>query len=397
MSLSSLLLLSNMMTAAASDIPVISNTMTDLTYDANNRLSSYYLVFPEADIANNCPSIKTDHYGVQVTALKMDSPAMAQVFPEYDESILCHAAILERGAQKEYAGYPMPHKIYNGPANNYKEFDAWFSEHGVKLEVCLMNYSDKTHPLHNYWIPDDGREPQFNQELKYGERNTRCFFSFLGHKFQVQHSQTKQVLAEFTIEFPLLLGIGKSESHGQVYQEGEFDNQIRSTLRNEWTKKDMPKRTFSPLGFAKGRLPNDVFAAMGAFYYNNQYHKTNEEWKGKGVFVNWWETDVFMIQIPWKMKDKWQQRLVDLVNEWSGIKVEQTVMYGLRQYEEGARLLTHVDRLNTHVLSLIVNVAQGGLEEDWPVEVFDHNGRLHEVIMEPGGEYCDERSEEHLA
>ena len=40
--------------------------------------------------------------------------------------------------------------------------------------------------------------------------------------------------------------------------------------------------------------------------------------------------------------------------------------------------------LNTHVLSLIVNMAQGGLEKDWPVEVFDHNGRLHEVIMEPG-------------
>lgn len=59
-------------------------------------------------------------------------------------------------------------------------------------------------------------------------------------------------------------------------------------------------------------------------------------------------------------------------------------MYGLRRYEEGARLLTHVDRLSTHAVSLIVNVAQGRLAEPWPVEVFDHAGRLHEVLMAPG-------------
>lgn len=59
-------------------------------------------------------------------------------------------------------------------------------------------------------------------------------------------------------------------------------------------------------------------------------------------------------------------------------------MYGLRRYEEGARLLTHVDRISTHAVSLIVNVAQSNLTEPWPVEVFDHADRLHEVIMAPG-------------
>jgi prolyl 4-hydroxylase len=54
------------------------------------------------------------------------------------------------------------------------------------------------------------------------------------------------------------------------------------------------------------------------------------------------------------------------------------------QYQEGARLLTHVDRLATHAVSLIVNVAQGNLDEPWPVEVYDHADRLHEIVMEPG-------------
>ena len=109
-----------------------------------------------------------------------------------------------------------------------------------------------------------------------------------------------------------------------------------------------------------------------------------EEWEGKGVFVNWWESDVYVIQIPWGLKEIWQGRLRELVEAWAGEPVEQTVMYGLRQYESGARLLTHVDRHVTHAVSLIVNVAQGNLTEPWPVEVQDHADRVHEVVMEPG-------------
>ena len=84
------------------------------------------------------------------------------------------------------------------------------------------------------------------------------------------------------------------------------------------------------------------------------------------------------------MKHIWQERLKELVSLWAGVEVEQTSMYGLRQYETGARLLSHVDRLPTHAVSLIVNVAQDNLSQPWPVEVFDHADRLHEITMDPG-------------
>lgn len=93
---------------------------------------------------------------------------------------------------------------------------------------------------------------------------------------------------------------------------------------------------------------------------------------------------VYFIQIPWEMKKVVQLRLLEMVEKWAGEPVEETVMYGLRQYVEGARLLTHVDRHSTHAVSLIVNVAQGNLTEPWPVEVQDHADRLHEVVMQPG-------------
>ena len=82
--------------------------------------------------------------------------------------------------------------------------------------------------------------------------------------------------------------------------------------------------------------------------------------------------------------DVGQGRLKDVVQEWVGVPIEQTDMYGVRRYETGARLLTHVDRITTHAVSLIVNIAQGNLTAPWTVEVYDHANRLHEVVMEPG-------------
>ena len=186
-----------------------------------------------------------------------------------------------------------------------------------------------------------------------------------------------------TIAYATTIALGESPPSDDSTQHN-FDTEIQSTLHNEWTRHKRVTRTFSPLGFQKGRLPADIFASMSAFYYNNRLYKVREEWGGKGLFVNWWEAQCSFIQIPWELKRIWQGRLRELVQAWAGVPVEQTDMYGLRQYEQGARLLTHVDREATHAVSLIVNVAQGNLTEPWPVEVQDHADRLHEVIMEPG-------------
>ena len=85
-----------------------------------------------------------------------------------------------------------------------------------------------------------------------------------------------------------------------------------------------------------------------------------EEWSsgGKGYFVNWWEVTPYMIGIPWNLKRYWQSRLREMVEAWIGgnIPLENTDIYGIRRYEDGARLLTHVDRESTHAVSMIINV-----------------------------------------
>jgi len=243
-----------------------------------------------------------------------------------------------------------------------------------------MNYHSET-PIKMFWVNPQGVESPHG-EIRYAERNTKCIDSFLGHRFVFKDGETDEVLLDETIKHTLMRGIGNSPDYTGL--DRDFEGEIERTLTREWTRHERVERTCSPLGFKKGRLPDDVFASIGAFYYNNRDNRVREEWSGKGVFVNWWEVDVYFVQIPWKLKGHWQKRLLELVEDWVGVELEQTDMYGLRRYEESARLLTHVDRETTHAFSLIVNIDQGNLSEPWAVEVHDHADRLHEVTMQPG-------------
>jgi hypothetical protein len=102
------------------------------------------------------------------------------------------------------------------------------------------------------------------------------------------------------------------------------------------------------------------------------------------ILVNWWQSESWLMTMPPHMKRYWQSRLKDLVEGWVGVPLELTDIYGMRQYEEGARLLMHVDRISTHAASLIINVHQEGMQTPWPVQIYDFANRLHQVTMEPG-------------
>ena len=57
----------------------------------------------------------------------------------------------------------------------------------------------------------------------------------------------------------------------------------------------------------------------------------------------------------------------DTIQEWTGEELTQCSLYGIRVYQEGSILATHVDRLPL-VSSAIINVAQD-VDEPWYVQV----------------------------
>ena len=75
----------------------------------------------------------------------------------------------------------------------------------------------------------------------------------------------------------------------------------------------------------------------------------------------------------------------------------------ITRYTRGAWLMSHLDRLQTHVISAILNIKQvqffwnnfflwkcgihynnQDVEEDWPLQIFDHQGVAHDITLKPG-------------
>ena len=60
-----------------------------------------------------------------------------------------------------------------------------------------------------------------------------------------------------------------------------------------------------------------------------------------------------------------------------------TSVYGIRRYTRGAWLMSHLDHLKSHVISAILNIKQE-VDEPWPLQIVDHQGKHHEVILKAG-------------
>jgi hypothetical protein len=116
----------------------------DFKYDENNKLASYYIVFPAnrpdctytANLHGTLP-----HYGFAAVALEGD--ALGRVFPDYstdgtDER--CLAACLEKGTDISITGYTMPHFHFEASKppstdNDYHRFEQWYSQSCRRVEV----------------------------------------------------------------------------------------------------------------------------------------------------------------------------------------------------------------------------------------------------------------------
>jgi len=77
--------------------------------------------------------------------------------------------------------------------------------------------------------------------------------------------------------------------------------------------------------------------------------------------------------------------LLPLAEKWIDYKTKLigTSVYGIRKYTRGSKLAAHVDHLKTHVISAIINIQQD-VDAEWPLQIFDHAGNLHEVLLKPG-------------
>lgn len=155
---------------------------------------------------------------------------------------------------------------------------------------------------------------------------------------------------------------------------------------------DQPRNehNYTKVGFKKLKLPTEVYAIIKTFYENNKNKPHLENWPRGNTYTNHWDAPTYMISTEDsklrgsgnKLKNSIWNGVKPILEDWTGHKLKPTSLYGIRLYHHGAILATHADRLPL-VSSCIINVDQD-VNEPWPIEVYDHDGRAHNVTMAPG-------------
>jgi prolyl 4-hydroxylase len=151
-------------------------------------------------------------------------------------------------------------------------------------------------------------------------------------------------------------------------------------------------RNFTRHGFIKLRAPTEVMTLLQDYFARHQ-HAAKIEWNTPTPYHNNWISPPTIVGLdntslhgggP-QLSARIGRAVQDVMQNWTGgQRLSVTSVYGIRIYHRNSILTPHVDRLPL-VSSAIINVAQDvDDDEDWPLEVYDHDGVAHNVTMQPG-------------
>jgi len=152
-----------------------------------------------------------------------------------------------------------------------------------------------------------------------------------------------------------------------------------------WTKE---KNEFIPnyteAGIKKAILPELLFQKINDFYHRNKAQKQDEHVPGDFIVTsNKKGKSSVLISLTEPLKTEIHDCMKPMLEDWCGKKLAPTYVYGIREYQDKAVLKSHRDRIETHIISVIINVDQDVIE-DWPLVIEDNYYRTHHVILKPG-------------
>lgn len=138
-------------------------------------------------------------------------------------------------------------------------------------------------------------------------------------------------------------------------------------------------------GFYKSRLPEPLFQEIVEFYQTNKASLAAEDVPGDFIFNKKKKNKVSssLVQLSDGLSADIHDAMKPLMESWCGKTLDPTYVYGIRVYHDQAVLKTHRDRLETHIISAIINVDQE-VKKDWPLIIEDNYYRTHRVLLKPG-------------
>lgn len=137
-------------------------------------------------------------------------------------------------------------------------------------------------------------------------------------------------------------------------------------------------------GIRKQLMSTTLFNALSEFYASSRNKNARNEFV-EGGFLQSDRNSIpsTMLDVTHELKQLVCKELQPICEQWSAKPLAMTSIYGIREYARGTSLKMHTDVTHTHIISVILNVAQT-VDRDWPLEVDDHMCRRHSVILQPG-------------
>lgn len=165
-----------------------------------------------------------------------------------------------------------------------------------------------------------------------------------------------------------------------------LDNSVSmfSKSKNEYVP------NFTESGVNKATLPAALFKKITAFYQNNKASKVDEHVPGDFIInaedksnnkTN--KKSSQLIDLSEELRKEIHDTMKPILEKWCQQSLKPTYVYGIREYLDKAVLKPHRDRVETHIISAILNVDQE-VNEDWPLVIEDNYYRTHHVMLKPG-------------
>lgn len=152
---------------------------------------------------------------------------------------------------------------------------------------------------------------------------------------------------------------------------------------------NVPK--FTEKGFFKTKIPEKSWNMIQDVLANHIFERVPEySDTHRSDLKGWIKSENFAVasdllcldRFP-ELKKQVMSEMHDLLSEWSGAKLNpKGIIYGIRFYKNGATLGMHVDRKETHHISVNMSVALDG--KPWLFDIVDHDGNEHQVLIKPG-------------
>lgn len=143
---------------------------------------------------------------------------------------------------------------------------------------------------------------------------------------------------------------------------------------------------YTDTGFKVVKTPPELFAKIQKFWQDHRETDQEPEWKQViHSYQNAWDAPTTMIPIQQHdeaLRNEIWRTTEDVLQEWTGQRLAPSAFWGIRVYHNDSILATHVD-FTPRVISVIINIDQD-VDEDWPLEVWGHDGKVYNVTLKPG-------------